>query len=702
MSFAAPSALFWLALAVPIVGLYILKVRLRRVPVSTNLFWKQLYEEKPPRSIWQYLRHLLSLLLQLGLLALLVSAVADPFFAWQAKQARRVVLVIDRSASMQAADIEPTRFDAAIAAARDQVEGLRARDELAIVLAGDPPQVAVGMNGHLPTLRRVLDELQASDGPTALTPAIELGRRLIGDHPQGEIVVLTDGCQRESVEEIAGSSPDASTGLDKPAAGVGEDSETAAESAITIEHRYFATPAANVGITQFQVRRSLLDPLGYEVLTVVKNAGNKPVECRLELELDGLPVDILPLKLTADEVWTRSIEKTSLEGGRLTATLVDVRLQSAGNDGPAAEGGNQSEHADAKLTDAPAGKSSANWLATDDIAAAILPARKVQTVLIVSPGNWFLEKVFEANPLVAVEVVEELPEQWPAETLVVLHRLVPPQLPAGQVLVIDPTESSDLWTLGEPLANPIITEQDQNSPLMTHVRLDNVLMPAARQLKFSVKPHVLAGSVSGEPIYAELPREAGRCLVLTVNLEEGDLAFRTAFPILVSNALGWFAGTSGELNRAVSTGDIATLTVPSTTVGREPTYQLRDPAGRLQNLSPPAADDDAGTVLRESLPLTVGPLERVGIYEVLAGVAGRTAAPSEEPETESSPLASLAVNLANADESDLRPPEHLDASRPDAALVAGWFTRPFWFYLAAAAGLVAVLEWFLYQRRFVD
>ena len=97
-------------MAIPIVIFYILKVRLRRVPVSTNLFWKQIYDEKPPRSIWQYLRHLLSLLAQLLFVALLVLAVADPTLSWQLLRARRIVAVIDNSASMRVGDVAPSRY----------------------------------------------------------------------------------------------------------------------------------------------------------------------------------------------------------------------------------------------------------------------------------------------------------------------------------------------------------------------------------------------------------------------------------------------------------------------------------------------------------------------------------------------------------------------------------------------------------------
>src|SRR5437879_6784073 len=106
-----PTALLWAAIAVPIVVFYILKIRLRRVPVSTTLFWRQIFDEKQPRSIWQHLRHLISLILQLAFLCLLVFALAEPFFRWEVLEARRVVLVVDNSASMNATDRKSTRLN---------------------------------------------------------------------------------------------------------------------------------------------------------------------------------------------------------------------------------------------------------------------------------------------------------------------------------------------------------------------------------------------------------------------------------------------------------------------------------------------------------------------------------------------------------------------------------------------------------------
>ena len=76
MLLSNPYALFWLLLTLPLVALFLLKVRPRLQAVSTVLFWQQVLPESRPRRWWQRLRHPLSLLLQLLLLLLLTLALA--------------------------------------------------------------------------------------------------------------------------------------------------------------------------------------------------------------------------------------------------------------------------------------------------------------------------------------------------------------------------------------------------------------------------------------------------------------------------------------------------------------------------------------------------------------------------------------------------------------------------------------------------
>ena len=201
----------------------------------------------------------------------------------------------------------------------------------------------------------------------------------------------------------------------------------------------------------------------------VVNHSDEAVECRFELELASNIVDVVPLKLEPNETWRQVLEKISTEGGELVATL---------------------RHDDA--------------LAVDNRAVAILPARTMQPVTLVTPTpHLYLEKVLQANPLVQLTVVATMPEKVTAGTVLVLHQSVPTALPAGSIYVIDPATACDLWAVGEPLQNPIVTDQEKDSPLMTHVRLDNVFLPEARQLTLKGRCHSCCKVCLGRSIVGE-------------------------------------------------------------------------------------------------------------------------------------------------------------------------------------------------------
>jgi len=647
MNLVNPTALLLAGLAVPIVIFYILKIRLRRVPVSTLIFWQQIFQEKKPRSLWQRLRHLISLLLQLAFLLLVVFAVADPIFRWQQARARRIVLVVDNSASMNARDVLPSRLAAAKAEGRRIIDGMRLGDELAIIAAEAEPRVACGSTDHQRTLRAALESIAATEGPTRVTEAVALARRLLsGSEKSRKVVVLSDG------------SFDGAAELPRQ-----EDVEL-----ITLGKH-----TGNVGITRLQARRSLLDPIGYEILVEVANAADEPASFRLELDLDGDPIDVVPLQLAGGERSVQVFEKTSAEGGRLRAHL---------------------DRADA--------------LPADNTAWAILPRRSRQRVTLVTPGNLFLEKVFEAMPLVDLAVVKvpkegagpapvPKPAGDPGAAITVYHRKVPDSLPEGPVFVIEPERSGSLWQVGESLHNPVVAKQDKESSLMLHIRLDNVVMPAARKLTLKGPAQVLAESAAGDPLYAVLdrPGSAGqpKVVVLTVDLDQSDLPLQTAFPIMATNLLNWFGGTKGELREAIGAGGIATVDIASpATATLELT--LLAPDGRAQPLAvPPGATR-----------ITVGPLDRTGIWTIsrrqAAESRNKAAADAKSAPGPGDVVAELACNLADRRETDLRPAPGLTEHK--SSLAAGLAVRPVWYYLLAAAFLLTCWEWFLYQRRWID
>ena len=651
MTLGTPLALLLALIGIPIVIFYILKVRLRRVPVSTNLFWNQIFEEKPPKSLWRNLRYWLSLLAQLLILALLVLAVADPILLWQTKGARRMVLIMDVSASMQAADLSTTRFKAAQQAAQRTLDGVREQDQVAILTAGTRPEVILGMGNHVPSLRRTIDNLSPVDTPANLESAITLAKQLIGDAPNGQMIVFTDRTdskktdEKESKTESEAKEAIASEPPPKP-------------STISVEYRTVGTKASNVGITQFQTRRSMVDAVGYELLVEVRNASDEPIVCRLEIELEQRPVDILPLKLQPNETWSRTLEKTSLEGGVLKASLTKFENDKAED------------------------RSKNNKLEVDDVAWAILPDRVIQPVLIVTPGNLFLQKVFEANPLVRVTVQKEIPTTWPENTVVVLHKLIPDPLPPNPLLIIDPDSNSSLFRVDGLVDSPLVTEQDKSSPLMTHVRLDNVTFPNTKKLTFLTDTaKTIASSVGGEAIFTTLLHGDEKAVVLGVNLEQSDLAFRTVFPILASNAIAWFSNQSGELSLALPGGDTTMLSSSLTANGDLEKLWLVSPSGQV----------------KLQTGRTVGPLQETGVWELFH--LDTQDIPTVESLRSTGRMPDrYAVNLASSTETDLRDANDAELVSSQTSL-ASWFSYPPWYYLAILIGLLLVVEWGMYQRR---
>jgi hypothetical protein len=103
-----PAALGFIALAIPIIIFYMLRLRRQPAPISSLLLWQRVLQDHEANAPWQRVRRNLLLLLQLLLLALLVLALARPFRTVEAKVQGNIILLIDASASMQATDISPS------------------------------------------------------------------------------------------------------------------------------------------------------------------------------------------------------------------------------------------------------------------------------------------------------------------------------------------------------------------------------------------------------------------------------------------------------------------------------------------------------------------------------------------------------------------------------------------------------------------
>jgi len=269
MNFAHPPALLLLLLVVPVALLYWLRIRVPSRTVGTGTFWQKALAEEKARRRWRPWRTKVSLAVQVVLVFLIALAAAGP----QVPASKRIVLILDNSATMRATDVQPTRMDAAKEVARRFVEGLRSCDEMAVVTVSPQPCEVQPTTSDRALLAAAVESVQATADPPAIPWAVRLAREILSpdqDPRQPEpvgisprIVLLTDACCRDATKRAEQSG---------------------------VEVLRVGTATGNVAITRLAARRCRAEPTGCEVLVEVRNQANHSAQGTLTLAIDEKPV----------------------------------------------------------------------------------------------------------------------------------------------------------------------------------------------------------------------------------------------------------------------------------------------------------------------------------------------------------------------------------------------------------------------------
>ena len=307
MSFAHPLALLWGLLAIPLVLLYWRRMRVPREVVATDMFWQQAFAEEHTRSTWQRWRHGMSLAVQLGLLLLAVVALAEPLIG----RPRRIALVLDNSASMNATDVAPSRLAVAKEAAKRLIDSLRPCDRAAVITAGESVAVRCPMTNDRQRLRAAVNATRPTQGATRLLDALAIVDRRTTQIPN----------------DFAATS----TGIDSDETCIFTDgniwqirrlmTDNVAASAARRHWVRIGTSAENWSITQLNVRRSPSDPQQVTALVEVQCFADRPIECQILITLDDEPLPAIPVSLAPNGRYKHLLTVPAASGARLVATL---------------------------------------------------------------------------------------------------------------------------------------------------------------------------------------------------------------------------------------------------------------------------------------------------------------------------------------------------------------------------------------------
>ena len=638
------SAILTGAIAGPIlVVLYFLKLRRRRVRVASTLLWQRAVQDLQVNEPFRWLRPSLLLFLQLLALALLAIALGRPAIPGGLAASGRVILLIDRSLSMNALDGEggTSRFDDAIRIASETFDSLSRGTSVSIITFAASPEVVLASTSDLNAARRALERLTPTDQPDDLEAALQLLGALTSasaDESQSpepaSVILFSDGNAEPKGYALAGA--------DVTYRRVGPT-----ESAIH----------DNLGISAVSIASDFNDPTLTRLFLRIQNALDREVAATVILTGPVGEIGRRAVRIPPNAAGTLGSQSLTFELDRGLSGLVTATIDRQ------------------------------DRLPADNTASVIITPASMPRVLLITPSastddtSWVLGDFLDEMRFETLtrRTDAALPgmidaDELSAYDLAVFDRV---EVPAGLAV---PTISFGASVPGyrrqtDESTTDRFTAWQRTHPIMRGLVLDGVRI--ARTSWFE--------PIEGAPPADELA--SGRLGPIILLLTEGRwrrlaVAFEPAdsnWPLLDISYL-LFLVQSVEFF-TFETGSLANTLA---TTSRPATIEATPGEGQLVLQGPVeiTARVPGNTPAGQPVRVSLGIPERAGVY------------------TDSRDNPVLAVNTASSRESALTTRDAVSiAGRPVATGSMGEGVREIWHWFVLMATLVLTAEWLLFARR---
>ncbi len=672
MSFLNLWALWLAAAVVPaLLILYFLKLRRREELVASTLLWKRAIQDLQVNAPFQRLRKNLLLLLQLLVLLASIIALARPIVESSATTEGRLVILLDRSGSMNAVESDgQTRLELAKEQAVRLVKTLNRRSQswlgflrlggaatktqAMVVAFSDRASVVAPFTPNTADLVDVIRALEPTDGSTNVREALSLAEAYlapptmttdqtpISAEVPAKVVLISDGGLSDVGDAVLRQGQ-----IELIAVGQTRD---------------------NVGITALRTQRNYERPEILNVFLQIENFSAEPVTSTVALEVDGQLAEarVREIQLAAAAAPTESgDDATTRPSASAQALSFELTLERAGV-------------VTARLVRSDA-------LAGDNVAHAIVPAPRRMRVLVVTANNFFLDSVLRGLPLQERAFVT--PAQYEAGLesryavdghsaydVVIFDKFSPRALPTGNFLFLGAVPPGEEISAGEALDEPHpLVWWDETHPILRHVALEYVYVGKAVALKMPPEAETLIEGPRG-PVLSRYARGGRHFLVLSFAVENSTWWQKPSFPVFAYNAIRYLGGAGVGEQAAVHPGDTVRITLPEGAGAAA----LTTPGG----LSVPIQPDSTGTAY-------FGGTQQVGIYRLAYSQR-------DEQQTER-----YAVNLEDRVESNIAPRSAAQLGSPQIkeGRAISTATPEVWRWFVGAALVIALFEWYIYNRR---
>lgn len=642
--------------------MYLLKLRRVEQTVASTYLWQRMVRDVEANAPWQRLRRNLLLLVQLLVALLLMMALARPFTWSDGPVGGTVVLILDHSMSMAAADVSPNRLEFAKAEINCWIDSLPGDTSVTLIAAGETPQVVVASTRDRRQLKMGLNKITISPEPNNLDAALMLAKAIANQNPDAGIQLFSD---------FAGPSQNLSSWNDElpvRAVVIGEQDTNQAISAVSLQADenqingfiQVTNLSAQSAFRRIQISAGRLNP------TDESEKGEFHLINVVDLEIPPHETE----SVVIDDIWLGDLGL----GGRSPDRLV----------------------LHAQFTEP-------DLLPLDDQGWAIGEDQAAAQVLLVSEGNRFLQTALALLP--GIEITTQRPADFeqkvsqreliPQYALTIFDSYVPitATLPASNLFFIGPTRSTPFFEVVGSIEQPVLQKSAASDPLLDNLSVAEVSVLHAARIsqpewatallidQNSQSPLLFAGTAvaSSDRPTGEHTKVDQRIAVLSFDIRNSDLPLQVAFPLLLANLIDWLGGNHLSLPVQVERGATVTFLPPA---------QVEEVRAILPNGS-------TERLFRESRTILFTQTEQPGLYTFVGYERG----------AENS-LAYFAVNAFSPIESDITPGS--TPTTPAASTMqvvtsgSGGATqqspREWWRTVALVALIVLMVEWLIYHR----
>lgn len=551
-----PAGLALLGLAIPLVALYVLKIRRERRVVPSVWLWRAAARDLQAKSPFRKLIPSVPLILESLALALLALALAGPVTRTDRHSDARAILVIDVSASMGAVEDGQSRFARAIRAARDELRRFAPGTEIMVLSAGRTAELVAPFERDRRRLEAALERLAVQEVEGQLGQALAMAADQLRERGGGRLVVVTDGAVADAETLAAPNVPFDIIRVD----GGGGD---------------------NTAIVRTEVARGPDPTTGHdrvEVFALVAHHGTRPRDVFVTLTQRNVvePLASRHLRLSPGERVPVALGFDAGPSDAGTGLMLELSPPDA--------------------------------LASDDRTAVRVPTgKKLPVVLAPKRANVWVERALRADPdveLYSTDLAGLTPENVPPDALVVVDGACPERLPGADILLLAPPEGPCRTVqVGPALDRPLITSWTETDPRLRHLTFDGVDIARARHLMPEREGDGLVRSQRGALI-ADVSSEGRTGTLVGFDVGESNWPLRASFVLFVRNVVELArAHRDNTLSAPVRTGEPIRLRVPLDVE----TVTAEYPSGRREPI--PA---------RAGLAVVPGPLQ-VGFVHVSWG-----------------------------------------------------------------------------------